>query len=397
MQLEREHACLAHDLVKAMHAANGLAPIDLVQFWADQEVAQADPFGRRIPQVAFGATLTGECVFDELGVPEDHWRYANDDAWRLELNRAYNDRAERIVGRRILGEVPRDPTREYPAVQTLADLFEARNEWHDNSWWLQQSAHSEAELSALLDRVERRLERPRNFFLPPEWDAARDRLMAANVPPPLYRGQRGPVTFATSIYGAEPFLLMALDNPTLTARLSDLILRGMLARAGVLDAEAGHTTATAPHGFWFADDNCCLTTPAMYEAFAFPILKGIFDVYSPTPADTRYQHSDSAMGHLLPILGRLDLTGTNFGPTVGVADIRRHLPRAVIHGELAPFTYSRNDETGIVMEFLRDHAQLRETRGLCFTTAGSINNGTRLTSMRLAMAAIQRYGRFDTL
>ena len=33
-------------------------------------------------------------------------------------------------------------------------------------------------------------------------------------------------------------------------------------------------------------------------------------------------------------------------------------------------------------------------RGLVWATAGSINNGTRLTSMRLAMAAIQRYGRY---
>ena len=37
----------------------------------------------------------------------------------------------------------------------------------------------------------------------------------------------------------------------------------------------------------------------------------------------------------------------------------------------------------------------RETRGLNFTTAGSINNGSRLTGMRLLMAAVERYGRYD--
>ena len=31
---------------------------------------------------------------------------------------------------------------------------------------------------------------------------------------------------------------------------------------------------------------------------------------------------------------------------------------------------------------------------LVFATAGSINNGSRLTGMRLIMAAIQRYGRY---
>ena len=46
-------------------------------------------------------------------------------------------------------------------------------------------------------------------------------------------------------------------------------------------------------------------------------------------------------------------------------------------------------------EFLRDHEMARETRGLLFTTAGSINNGSRLTGMRLIMSAIQHFGRFD--
>lgn len=101
------------------------------------------------------------------------------------------------------------------------------------------------------------------------------------------------------------------------------------------------------------------------------------------------------MGHLLPLLGTLHMTGVNFGPTVTVTEIREHLPRAVIYGALAPFTYSRNEDEHIVLEFLRDFDMARKNRGLVFATAGSINNGTRLTSMRLAMAAIQRFGRYD--
>ena len=48
----------------------------------------------------------------------------------------------------------------------------------------------------------------------------------------------------------------------------------------------------------------------------------------------------------------------------------------------------------MVAEFLRDFGQAREKRGLNFTTAGSINNGSRLSGMRLLMAAVQRYGRY---
>ena len=168
----------------------------------------------------------------------------------------------------------------------------------------------------------------------------------------------------------------------------------MLEIARVIDEEAGYTRETAPHGFSFADDNSCLLKADMYELFGYPVLKGVFEHYSPDPGDMRYQHSDSAMGHLLPLLSTLNMTGLNLGPTVLCTEIRAHLPDTVIYGQLAPFTYMRNEAENIVLEFLRDYAMTRESRGLVFATAGSISNGTRLTSMRLVMAAIQRYGRY---
>ena len=77
-------------------------------------------------------------------------------------------------------------------------------------------------------------------------------------------------------------------------------------------------------------------------------------------------------------------------------EICEHLPRAVIYGQLAPFTFSRNEEVNIVAEFLRDFEMARPSRGLKFETAGAVNNGSRLTGLRLIMAAIQRYGRYDS-
>jgi uroporphyrinogen decarboxylase len=100
------------------------------------------------------------------------------------------------------------------------------------------------------------------------------------------------------------------------------------------------------------------------------------------------------MGHLVPTLARLGLTGVNFGPKVTAAEIRRHMPRAIIYGQLAPFTFSRDDRAGILAELLRDFEATRESRGLVFATAGSINNGSRLAGMRLIMAGIQRYARY---
>jgi hypothetical protein len=94
--------------------AGGLAPVDLEAFWADNAKAQANPFGRDIPQCAFGAILTWECVFDELGIDEDYYRFHTDEAWALDVSRRYNDLSEKIVGRRLLNEKPRDPASPGP-------------------------------------------------------------------------------------------------------------------------------------------------------------------------------------------------------------------------------------------------------------------------------------------
>jgi len=386
------HVAMARELLDETRRAGGLAPVDLGRFWAEDEIAHRDPFSQAIPRVPFGGTLNNLCVFDELKVPEDVWRWDHDQAWRLELARAYNDRAERIVGRRIVSEDPApDPAAAYPAPGGLHDVFEARNEWHGQSWWLKAAARDPGELSALLDRVDRR--DLKSVILPPGWEGAKQRLMPRGIRPPLYRWQRGPVTFAMSVYGVENTIELLMENEPLAIRFRDAIKRVMLGIVDLLDAEAGYAPGEAPGGFQFNDDQCAMLNPAMYGLFGWPILKALFDRLSPKPDDHRGQHSDSAMAHLLPLLGRLDLTYANFGPTLTVTEIREALPRAVIHGQLAPYTYSRNDSEGIVLECLRDVEMARRKRGLVFETAGSINEGTSLASMRLAMSALDRFGR----
>lgn len=137
-----------------------------------------------------------------------------------------------------------------------------------------------------------------------------------------------------------------------------------------------------------------MLTPEMYESFGYPVLNAIFSQWCSNPGDSRYQHSDSAMSHLLPILGRLNLTGCNFGPTVLVDEIRKYMPLTRIDGCLAPFTFMNNDEESIIQEVKRDCEMACKSRGLNLFTAGSINNGSLLTSMRTVMYAIQNFGRY---
>jgi uroporphyrinogen decarboxylase len=98
------------------------------------------------------------------------------------------------------------------------------------------------------------------------------------------------------------------------------------------------------------------------------------------------------MGHLLEPLARANLNAVNFGPRVRFARIRQHLPRAIVYGTLAPFTFMRNDDAAIIAEVRRDIDEARPTRGLVIDTAGSINDGSLLSSMRTVMWTIQSCG-----
>lgn len=369
--------------------------VDLDRFWKDDALAhQENCFGADAPQVALGIAMSGECVYAELGEPGSPWLDEPRER-RMELNRRYNDKAEEIVGKRLLDEWLPEPDMALPEIRGIHEVFEGKYVEHGGSNWLTPSCGTPGELEAVLDRADGRMRNLRDFVLPPDWDAEKQRIYetCGRMPQP-FRGIRGPVTLAMSLYGVENLIYLIVDAPELAERFSKAISDAVFAMAELMDGEAGFGCGKRPGGFWFNDDDCCLLTPDMYEFFGFPILKRMFDTWSPNPGDERYQHSDSPMGHLLPVLARLNLTGCNFGPTLTVREIRRHMPRTRIDGQLAPFTFMSNDEDAIVAEVRRDCEMARPERGLCLGTAGSINNGSLLTSMRAVMYAIQNFGRY---
>ncbi len=364
--------------------------LDIEQFWRDDALAHEGNCFNQAPQVPLGILMSDECVFAELDEPGTPWMPIPLSR-RRELNRRYNDKAERLVGRRLLQEDFLPDDANLPGVRRIGEVFGGQYIYHNETEWLTQSVHSFRELEALLDRVERM--DIRAFMLPGNWEAEKRRVHERyGLRPQPLRHIRGPVTLACSIMGAEDLLFLILDEPDLARRFSDTITKVTLGIAAIMDEEHG-TTADETRGFSFADDNCCLLNPAMYELFGYPVLRDVFKVYSPGKTDKRYQHSDSAMGHLLPILGRLDLNGVNFGPTVLVPDIRKHLPNARIDGCLHPMDFMRNDREQIIAQVRRDCEDGLKYNGVNIATAGSINNGSSLNSMRLVMQVIQNYGR----
>lgn len=351
-------------------------------------------FSKEAPQVALGIGMSDECVFAELNEEGNPWGHTERER-RIALNKRYNDLSEQIVGRRLLREEFPTEDELFPAFKEIGEVFGGQYIFNGVSTWLKGSCSTPQELEKVLDRVDRM--DIKSFILPENWESEKNRLWNNyGTKPHLWTHVRGPVTLATSIFGIENLIFLYYDEPELYERFGKTILKVIMEYITIFREEAGYTEENAPHGFSFADDDCNLLTPEMYECFGYPVLKAVFDRCAPDPEDSRYQHSDSAMGHLLPILARLNLTGCNFGPTLTVEQIRKYMPKTRIDGQLAPFTFMRNNQEEIIAEVKRDceMAKVGDLRGLNLSTAGSINNGSSLLSMRTVMHAIQTYGRY---
>ena len=361
--------------------------VDVDRFWKEDEIAHRDNCFFQGRQVALGIRMSDECVFAELGEPGAPWGYTP-LARRVELNKRYNDKAEKIVGKRLLREefLPEDAA--FPPVKRIGEVFGSEYIMHNDTEWLTRSIDGAQALKERLDQVEKM--DLRAFMLPPNWESEKRRIYETyGLRPAPMRHVRGPVTLACSLMGTTEFLYFLVDEPELAARFSHVMGDVIIRMAEIMDEEAG---TQSQRGFSFADDNCCLLTPRMYETFGYPVLQRVFERFSPDAGDPRYQHSDSAMGHLLPLLGKLRLTGVNFGPTVLVPEIRKYLPHARIDGCISPMDFMRNDEAALRAQVERDVRDDAIYGGVNLSTAGSINDGSLLTSMRLIMSVIQAMG-----
>ena len=379
--------------------------LDIEQFWKDEELTHKENcFSKKSPQVALGIRMSEECVFAELGEEGQPWGYTPPER-RYELNCRYNEKARQIVGRSLLPENKPLPKEQQPKVtipefRKIGEVFGGNYVFDGNTTWLKGTLEDNEALEKKIKEVNALTADPeafRKFVLPADWD---ERCKAVyelyGKRPNQFRSIRGPVTLATSVFGVENLTYLYYDDEELYGKFADAIGDIVIAYIDLFIKESGKDENTFDNLFSLYDDDSCLLTQQMYKDFGYKVLKRVFEKVSPNPEDRRYQHSDSAMGHLLPLLADFNLTACNFGPTLTVREIRAYMPNTRIDGQLAPFTFMRNNEDEIIAEVKRDCEMAKENdlRGLNLATAGSINNGSLLTSMRAVMAAIQNYGRY---
>lgn len=358
--------------------------LDLDRFWRENAACLGRDFSTDKPRAPLLLPLDDHWLLDEMKVPSTV-RFYRDVDYRLELHRQCNDRCQREIGIRPFPEaIPWPPPKR---IEEVFGSYQVLTE--GGTPWLEPSVRTIEDLVRIMDQVER-------------MDLA-DFVFQDGMPdfpdcPPPEGGRpeqpmttRGPATIGTSVCGTERYIYFLIDYPAEMQRFHELLAVKLVEYAYVLADAMG----VIPRGYGFLDDNCALLSPSLYERFCAPVLQYVFDALAPGPDDWRYQHSDSAMDHLLPILSRFHFKAVNFGPTVRAKDIRRHMPRTCIHGQVAPMTLRNAPSEAIIAEVRRDFEAVGGDGGLVITTAGSVAAGTTFDRLRCLMWAVDRYCRYN--
>jgi len=355
--------------------------LDLAAFWTENEQCFGfSPAKARCP-LSFS--------------PDDHWlfeffqapstvRYYRDKPYRDDLHRQANALLRQYVGRDYYDE---DTWETSP--KRIENLFGCEFAYHEGSTpWLVPVSDDPAQFSRLLDQAERT--ELRNWALPgeflTEWE---QRKADGKTLPLLGTGSRGPATVMTSVLRPETFFYWSIDHPELLRRFSDLLAVKMVEFNQVLREFSGNHEP----GWWITDDNCALFNVRLYREYCYPVLESVLTALAPEKA-RRYQHSDSAMGHLLDLQYALGIRVVNYGPTVDVGLIRKKMPEAWICGQLPPLLLRSGSLETIRQWVIEDFQKAGATGGLEITTAGSLAAGTGLDRMRWLMKVVQEECRY---
>ncbi len=361
------------------------ASLDLAAFWRENDQATATPPAerRRIP-IAF--SVDDHFLLEAMNPPST-LRYYNDFTCRTALHRQMNDRMEAVLGRRFFAEESHqapEPVRFEVVMGAHWDLREG------GTPWLESTVADEEDLDRIIERAEkldmRAAALPADFQeKKAAWETATGRTLRLGG-----AWSRGPATMATSILGTTNTCLFMMDEPERMDAFFDVLGRRLVEYNEVLMEATGHGTIA---GYGVADDNCCLFPPAQYERFCAPVLARLFARFAPEKGHRRYQHSDSAMGHLMPILHNLGVNAVNLGPTLHPLEIRKAMPDAEIHGQLPPMLLRNGTPEEIVAAVRRDLDAVGGDGRMVACTAGSMAGGTPLEHFLLYMETVDRYGR----
>ncbi|MBN2389652.1 MAG: uroporphyrinogen III decarboxylase [Anaerolineae bacterium] len=360
--------------------------LDVEAFW--EENAQCHAFTTDKPRCALSFSPDDHWIFEFMDVPST-LRYYHDTAYRNALHQEVNAILQEYVGRAFFNE---DTWENEPhRIENLFDCIFTYSE--GGTPWLTAVNEGDgpedvAAFARILDKAE--TTDMHTWALPEPYLAEWEARKAAGKPlPKLGTGSRGPATIMTSILKTETVFYWIYDHPDLMQRFRDILAGKMVEFNTVLREFSGNDQP----GWWITDDNSAFFNKKLYREYCFPVLERVLNAMAPPPA-RRYQHSDSAMGHLLEMQYELGIRAVNYGPTVDAALIREKMPNAYIFGQLPPLLLRNGSPDEIRQHVISDFKKAGATGGLEIATAGSTAAGTGVGRMRWLMQVVQEECRY---
>lgn len=361
--------------------------LDVKAFWEENEKC-FEPFTTKKPRVPIGFWLDDHFLLEYMNLPSTI-KYYKDILYRNAINKQFNDDMEKALGRRFHNEDYRpelEPIRFEVIMGSYWNLSEG------GTPWLESNVESIENVKALIKKYEKM--NLHNEIFPKDWHEARKQYENENGKTLKLGGSfsRGPATMATSILGTENTCIFMMDEPEIMDEFFALLVDKLVEYHNILMEETQNQENR--HGYGFNDDNCYLFPPNQYERFCAPFLKKVFDTFAPGKQDRRHQHSDSDMGHLMPILSDLGVNRVNLGPNLHPATIRKAMPKTVIEGQMPPFTLRNGTPEEIIELVKRDIDAVGGDGGLVEVTAGSVAGGTPIENIIAYMWAVNEFGRY---
>jgi len=358
------------------------AKLDVQAWWEENDRCQVLTTDK--PRCAAAFSPDDHWIFEFMAIPST-LRYYFAAEYRNALHREVNAITEEYVGKAFFDE---DTWRTMP--RRIENLFGCEFRYHEGSTpWLVPVTDDPAEFSRVLDCAE--ATDLRTWSLPGDFLAEWEERVAAGKPlPKLGTGSRGPATIMTSILKPETLFFWIYDHPDLMRRFRDLLTARMIEFNRILREFSGNDEP----GWWITDDNSALFNRRLYREYCYPVLEQVLDALAPGAA-RRYQHSDSAMGHLLDMQYALGIRDVNYGPTVDAGLIREKMPDALINGQMPPLLLRNGSPKQIRARVIEDFHKAGGNGRLNVTTAGSLAAGTGLGRMRWFMLVVQEYCRYD--
>jgi uroporphyrinogen decarboxylase len=350
--------------------------LDVDAFW--EENTRCLPFSTDKPRCAVDFAPDDHWIFGFMHVPSTI-RYYHDKAYRDALHCEVNRITQQYVGKTFFDE---DTFENNP--RRIENLFRCEFTYYENSTpWLTAVTKDPDEFTRILDEAD--ATDMRTWAIPEAyWKEWEQRRREGRRLPKLGDGSRGPATIMTSVLEVETAIFWLYDHADLMRHFRDILAVKMVEFNQVLREFSGNTEP----GWWITDDNSALFNRKLYREFCYPVLEKVLAAMAPGNA-RRYQHSDSAMGHLMEMQYELGIREVNYGPDIDVATIREKMPDALIRGHMPPFLLCNGSPDEIRQRVVEDFNKAGVTGGLLLATAGSLAAGTDVGRMRWYMKLAQ--------